>query len=350
MSRLRSTTIAQWQPSVGVPEMLHDWLTHLFAAGHSPSTVRAYYGHLTRFQRAHPDLLLCTNHDLEEYIAARRVTHSPESRKAIRAALRSFYRWAHHQHLIGDDPSLELPAIHIPRTVARLADDATLQIALINASPRDRALILLGRMAGLRLSEISSLHTDQRQNDILTITGKGGKTRLVPVNDTLMAALLTLERQQGSGYYFPGLVSGHHLHPMSVNKIITRVTGTNPHSLRHAAATSAYANTHDLRAVQEFLGHSSLATTERYLHVNLDQVRRVGRAADFPSGPSAPRRSAFRPEQYVSIIGASLFLATIAHMSYRFESRVGATVGQFTALMPPHFHALLDQLCQHHLS
>jgi site-specific recombinase XerD len=77
------------------------------------------------------------------------------------------------------------------------------------------------------------------------------------------------------------------MHPQSVNKIITRVTGWNPHSLRHAAATVAYEGTHDLRAVQELLGHSSLATTERYLHVRVDQVRAAVNATRLGIGTQA---------------------------------------------------------------
>lgn len=321
--------------------MLHDWLTHLFAAGHSPSTVRAYYGHLTRFQRQYPDLNQVTTRELEGYLAARRVTHSPESRKAIRAALRSYYRWAHHEHIVEVDPAADLPAIHIPRGMPRLADDAQIQLCLLGASPRDRGLILLGRMAGLRLSEIATLHTAQRQADILTITGKGGKTRLVPVNDTLMDALLILERAQGSGYYFPGGTNGH-LHPQSVNKIITRVAGTNPHSLRHAAATTAFAHTHDLRAVQEFLGHSSLATTERYLHVNLEQVRQVGRAADFPPGPP-PLRSRLprlpKPHQYAHGVYILAIGAVMQELVISLEQR-GLTSAAWLGAFPELQHLL----------
>jgi len=62
------------------------------------------------------------------------------------------------------------------------------------------------------------------------------------------------------------------MHRVAVERRIQRATGWNPHSLRHVGATAAYEATGDLRAVQEFLGHASLATTERYLHTSLAKI------------------------------------------------------------------------------
>lgn len=87
-----------------------------------------------------------------------------------------------------------------------------------------------------------------------------------------LTRLQALEESQPFGRYFPGATNGH-LHPQSVHKIIKRLTGWNPHSLRHAGATAAYRGTRNLRAVQEMLGHASLATTERYLHITSTERR-----------------------------------------------------------------------------
>ena len=96
------------------------------------------------------------------------------------------------------------------------------------------------------------------------------------VNEDLAAALHAIEAP-GQRFYFPGL-RGPHMHPQSVHKIIQRLTGFNPHALRHAGATAAYNATRDLRAVQEMLGHASLATTQRYLHLDAEALRRVADA------------------------------------------------------------------------
>jgi len=247
---------------------------YLLAGQHAPSTARAYLGHITRLAREYPNLFDATTADLEQYIGARRSTHSAESRKSMRSAFVAFYRWAEREHLIDHSPAAALEKIHIPRIVPRLALDDQVLNALIGASVEQRAMVLLGRLACLRLTELTTLHMKQRERDILRIIGKGEKERMVPIHADLLAALIEIERTQPYGYYFPGRFGGS-MHPQSVNKIITRITGTNPHSLRHAGATAAYRATRNLRAVQALLGHESLATTQRYLHVELDDIRRA---------------------------------------------------------------------------
>lgn len=150
------------------------------------------------------------------------------------------------------------------------------------ATSRDRALVMLGRYACLRLNEITTLHMRNRDGDRLIIRGKGDKERIVYANEPLLFALRRLEQDEPSGYYFPGETDGH-LHPQSVHKIIKRITGWNPHALRHAGATAAYRATGDLRAVQDMLGHASLATTQRYLHLDDEARRRVAAATAIAS-------------------------------------------------------------------
>lgn len=260
---------------------------HLLATRHSPATARQYVGHITRFSRVHPNILDATTEDLEEYMAKRRHL-AAESLKSIRAAFRSYYGWAERAHLIDRSPAEPLESIRVPVVVPRLAADDQVQLALLTATDQQRAMILLGRLACLRLTELTTLQMRQREGDVLRITGKGEKQRLVPIADDLMPVLLKLERIQPYGYYFPGRFGGS-MHPQSVNKIITRVTGTNPHSLRHAGATAAFQATKNLRAVQELLGHSSLATTQRYLHVILDDLRAAVAGTQFTTDPRWPR-------------------------------------------------------------
>lgn len=260
--------------------MMNNYRNTLLATGRSLGTVHQRMLHIEHLQRRYPNLLAVTEQDLVDYLAARRLTHAAESRKAIRASIRSFYRWAHKAGLIDSDPSADLEPVIVPVTIARIAADSDIQAALIVATLEQRAMILLARFGCLRLTELTTLHSRARQGDVLHIIGKGEKHRLVPANDDLLHVLLALEQQNGAGYYFPGRY-GSHMHPTAVGKIITRVTGWNPHSLRHAGATAAYEATGDLRAVQEFLGHSSLATTQRYLHTSLNKVRAVAAGTAF---------------------------------------------------------------------
>jgi|GEM_PF-1057294 len=267
----------------GFREIMLDYRQHLRARGLSDGTVAQRLLHVESLHASFPDIVAVTTVDMEQYLSRRRHTHKPESRRSMRSSWQSFYKWALSAGLIDVDPAVKLEPVRLPRVVARIADDVQVIRGLEIASLPEKAMILLGRYGALRLSEIASLHTLDREGDVLRIVGKGEHTRMVPINDELLDVLERLEHLQGEGFYFPGRWGGS-MHPMSVNKVITRVTGCNPHSLRHAAATAAYEGTHDLRAVQELLGHSSLATTERYLHVRADQIRAAADATSMSLG------------------------------------------------------------------
>lgn len=221
------------------------------------------------------ELDTATEVELHDILADRRGL-AAETRKSMLASWRVFFGWALRRGIRADDPTVDIRSIRVPVRVPRVAADGDIQHALERASDLHRAMVMLPRYAGLRLEEIARSHTRDREGDMLRVLGKGDKERVVGLNEPLLAALRVLERDR-RGHYFPGL-RGEHMHKMSINKIITRITGWNPHSLRHACATQAYRETGDLRAVQDMLGHASLATTQRYLHLDADVRRRLAAA------------------------------------------------------------------------
>jgi site-specific recombinase XerD len=287
--------------------MLHEYENHLLALGRANGTIHHRMSHIEQLAREYPDLTAVTLEDLERMLArAVRADHKPETRKNQRASYRVFYDWAYRTGRMAYDPAFYLETIQIPITVARLAPDDAVQRSLVTATTEQRAMVLLGRLACLRLSELTTLKLRDRRGDWLVINGKGDKQRVVPVNDQLMDALLVLEREVGdSTYYFAGRFGGH-MHPQSVNKIITRVTGWNPHSLRHAGATAAFRATRDLRGVQELLGHASISTTQRYLHLDEDAMRAVGRGTAFTTPVPLPHFPQFGERQNEPMIGGRL--------------------------------------------
>jgi integrase/recombinase XerC len=254
--------------------MIEDYELHLIAAGRMPSTIRLRIYQLERLADRVP-LATATPDDLHRELA--RVRHlSANTRHGTIAAWRGFYRWAFESGLIESDPTSRLAQVRVPVRIPRLAPDDSIRRALTTSTPRDRALIGLARLACLRLAELTHLHTSAHRGDLLVVRGKGDKERTVFVNDDLALILRAHVAQLDDphGYYFPGRVDVT-LHTMSVYKIIQRATGCNPHSLRHAGATAAYRSTRNLRAVQVMLGHSSLETTQRYLHLADDELRRA---------------------------------------------------------------------------
>ena len=278
-------------------ELIQGYRHSLLAAGRGMGTIKQRVLHMRNLAVFHPELLAVTLEDLEVLQARYRHTKKPETRRSERNSYRGFYGWAVRNKLLEESPAELLSPVFVPRTQARRAPDDLVQRALQTASLEEKAMILLARFAALRLSEIATLHMSAREGDLLRILGKGQKERIVPVNPDLMEVLVRLEHKLGGdGYYFPGRFS-EHLHPQSMNKIITRRLGMNPHSLRHAAATSAYQGTGgDIRSVQEFLGHASPVTTQRYVHIGMDQIRAAAAATSLtihdPSANSARERVA----------------------------------------------------------
>ncbi len=264
----------------GFDELMVGFKRHLRSRGLADGTVNQRLLHVSTLHANHPNLLTVTTDDLELFLSRRRHTHAPESRRSMRSSWQSFFQWLKKSGRIETDPAAELMPIRLPKVVARIAPDDKVIGGLLGANATETAMVLLGRFGALRLSEIASLHSRHREGDVLRVVGKGDHTRMVPLNPELLEALQKLEQLQGDGFYFRGRYGGY-MHPQSVNKIIQRVTGCNPHSLRHAALTSAYEVTHDIRAVQELAGHSSLATTERYLHVRVESVRAAAEATSF---------------------------------------------------------------------
>lgn len=262
----------------GFRELMIGYRRHLRARGLADGTVVQRVLHVELLQAVHPDVLTVTTEDMELILSRRRHTHAPESRRSMRSSWQSFFKWAVSAGRLEEDPARHLAPIRLPRVVARIADDRKVVDGLTVASTAEEAMVLLGRLAGLRLSEITNLHSTHREGRVLRIIGKGDHVRMVPINDELLEVLERLEAQQGPGYYFRARSGSGPMHVQSVSKIIKRVTGCNPHSLRHAAATAAYEATHDLRGLQEFLGHASLATTERYVHVRPEQIRSIADA------------------------------------------------------------------------
>lgn len=267
--------------------VLTRYTNSMLAANLAASTIKLRVRDIEMLRRVYPDLLAVTEQQLVDYLAGERTRLGASALGNVRSSLRKFYRWAKKNHYIEKNPAKGLERIPVPRVIARLAPDDDIAVSLIGAPDDEQAMILLGRLACLRLSEITGLHTSMREGDLLRITGKGSKMRMVPINDELMSVLLRLERAGGTGYYFPGRFGGA-VHTTTIYTKIQTRTGWNPHSLRHAGATAAYRATKDLRAVQELLGHASLATTQRYLHVGLDEVRAAARGTSMRTTVRSP--------------------------------------------------------------
>lgn len=263
------------QPCDPIPtdaELLALYDSYCQAAAMSPNTRQLKRHYLRRFSAQH-DLRTCTSQDLIDWLSAS-TTWKPATRRAARSALTTFFAWARKMGHRPDDPAEDTAAVRVPMGAPKPCPEQILAQALDKADPRARLALLLGAYAGLRRAEIAGLHASMIDLEARTlrITGKGGRTRVVPVADALVPEL-TIAVARG-GYLFPN--GDGHLSPTTLGRLVSPLLGPgySTHALRHRFATRIYQGTHDLRATQELLGHSSIATTQRYTAVS-DEDRRA---------------------------------------------------------------------------
>lgn len=260
---------------MGWSDELDRWTSWLRAAGRPVTTVALRRYHLERVARELTvDPWVLTVDQLVGWLGSH--NWSPETRRSYRASLRSFYGWAQATGRRTDSPAHLLPPVQVPRGRPRPTPDDAYRIALACSDPRSRLIVQLAAACGLRRGEIARIHTSDLETDLLgwclRVTGKGGHVRSVPLPDALATQIAAAPR----GYLFPSNRSTDgHLTPHHVGVIVSRLLpqGWACHTLRHRCATTAYAATKDLRAVQELLGHAKPETTARYTQIPQEAVR-----------------------------------------------------------------------------
>ena len=238
--------------------------------------------------------------DLRDWLAAMAASgHSRATLARRSASVRTFSSWAFEAGLLASDVAARLRA---PRVDNRLPGVLTPQQAsqlLKTASDlasdghvlavRDLAIIETLYATGVRVSELVGLDVadlDHSQRT-LRVLGKGRKERTVPYGLPAARALEAWLHRRGEicavdagGALFLG-ARGRRIDPRAVRDVVHRlcaaaqVPDLGPHGLRHSAATHVLSGGADLRSVQELLGHSSLATTQRYTHVSAERLRSV---------------------------------------------------------------------------
>lgn len=244
---------------------IEGWTDTLRAAGLSAQTIKSQ-----RYKMVHLAALLMpsgpedvTTEQIVQVFA--RQQWKPETRKAYRNTISSFFRWLHKSCRRSDDPSLDVPRVKKPHAHPRPCPDRYIAAAMEKATAAEKLMIRLGAECGLRRGEIARVHSDDVVADSaghsLIVRGKGDKQRIVPLPDDLAAIVM-----DANGYLFPGRFGGH-VEESYIGDHISHLLpdGYAAHTLRHRFATTAYAATHDLFVVAELLGHESVETTEHYV-------------------------------------------------------------------------------------
>lgn len=285
------------------PELVDNFIDHLWLEdGLSKNTLVSYRLDLAAFadwlkHSENKNLNQVQQADIQQYLAVRFPQSKPRSISRLIATLRRYYRYALRENRVAIDPTLQIDSPKLPRSLPKSLNEEEVE-SLLNAPDlsqslglRDRAMLEILYACGLRVSELVGLKVTEvsLQEGVIRVTGKGSKTRLVPMGEEavewvarylkearpeilqkrLSDSLFVTQRgaamtRQAFWYLIKryALVAGIHK-PMS------------PHVLRHAFATHLLNHGADLRVVQMLLGHADISTTQIYTHVARERLKQL---------------------------------------------------------------------------
>lgn len=275
----------------------HLWLED----GLSKNTLDSYRLDLSAFSiwlAGHKKNLLDADQtDIQQYLAVKFPQYKPRSISRLIASLRRFYRYLLRENKLSLDPSLQIQSPKLPRSLPQSLSEEEV-LALIRAPDdsaplglRDRAMLELLYACGLRVSELVGVKaTEVSVNDsVVRITGKGRKTRLVPMGEDaadwiaryLQQARPVILQQQSSDALFvtsrgAGMTRQAFWYLIKRYALLAGITKhMSPHVLRHAFATHLLNHGADLRVVQMLLGHADISTTQIYTHVARERLKKM---------------------------------------------------------------------------
>ncbi|HTS53438.1 MAG TPA: tyrosine recombinase XerC [Burkholderiales bacterium] len=230
------------------------------------------------------------------------------------SAWRSFYRYLARDHGVACNPFQGIRAPKAPKTLPKALspDEAARLVDLSGDDPmtlRDRAMFELFYSSGLRLSELTALELAEVdfQDGTVRVTGKGNKTRVVPVGELAQRALQDWlgARRALADPEQSALFVGRSGLPVGPRTVQRRLAAwairqglsqhVHPHMLRHSFASHVLQSSGDLRAVQEMLGHASISTTQVYTHLDFQYLAKVYDAAHPRAKRGVSRRQDVKP-------------------------------------------------------
>lgn len=280
--------------------LVDEYLDHLrYERRASLHTISAYRRDLAAFGEAAAlaDWRDCTPHHVRAFLARLRARgQSPRSIGRALSSVKGFYAHLVRRAVVPANPAGGVTAPKRDKPLPKALDiDSTAKLfGPAPSSPlalRDRAMLELLYSAGVRLAELVGIdlrHLDLA-NGLVTVTGKGNKTRVAPLGAPAVAAikawLATRADRSPEAPLFTGR-GGRRISPRTVQTRLKRVSSTqlgtdalHPHMLRHSFASHLLESSGDLRAVQELLGHADISTTQIYTHLDFQHLAKVYDAA-----------------------------------------------------------------------
>jgi integrase/recombinase XerD len=281
---------------------LDTFIDHLWLEdGLSKNTLESYRADLTLFSawlgNQHKTILSANQADIQQYLAVKFPQSKPRSISRLIASMRRFYRYALRENLINTDPTLQIESPKLPRSLPKSLNEQEVE-DLLNAPNtldsiglRDRAMLELLYASGLRVSELVGVKVNEvsTQDGVVRVTGKGSKTRLVPMGEEAadwidkylkQARPEILQKRMSDALFVTARASA--MTRQAFWYLIKRYAlqagiskHMSPHVLRHAFATHLLNHGADLRVVQMLLGHADISTTQIYTHVARERLKQL---------------------------------------------------------------------------
>ncbi|MFA6333021.1 MAG: site-specific tyrosine recombinase/integron integrase [Methanoregula sp.] len=206
-------------------------------------------------------------------------TYKPKTFHRIISTLSSFYRYLYSQEIVSTNPitGIDRPRIK-QQEIKYLKHNQVLRLIDSIDDPRDKLIVRTIYATGVRVSELCNMNIEDIDFDehTIRIRGKGDKIRLVFIDEDSLVDILKFIGNRIMGPLFIGQ-QGKHISSRAIQHIFKHYapTGITPHKIRHSYASELYKRSKNLKVVQENLGHSSIKTTEIYLHTDIDERRQV---------------------------------------------------------------------------
>jgi integrase/recombinase XerD len=288
--------------SVAHSAQLDTFIDHLWLEdGLSKNTLESYRADLNHFnlwlQKRSSQLINANQADIQQYLAVKFPQSKPRSISRLIASMRRFYRYALRESLIEKDPTLQIESPKLPRSLPISLNEQEVE-DLLNAPNtldsiglRDRAMLELLYASGLRVSELVTIKVNEvsTQDGVVRVTGKGSKTRLVPMGEEAadwidkylkQARPEILQKRMSDALFVTARASA--MTRQAFWYLIKRYAllagiskHMSPHVLRHAFATHLLNHGADLRVVQMLLGHADISTTQIYTHVARERLKQL---------------------------------------------------------------------------
>ena len=280
-------------------DLIREYLSYLSVEkGLAKNSLEAYEHDLEKLsawaKKNSFDLLALTRQDLREWLMdLSRTELSENSKRRLLSALRGFYKFLMIEGHIEKSPADDLVApqkgLYLPKFLNKADINTLLSVPDVSTETglRDKAILEVMYASGLRVSEVVTLRINDIDIDagILTCTGKGSKTRRVPVGSSAIEWLksyLVLRRQKENievqNFFVTPL--GMPIHRQMIHSFIKQyaekcgLKDVSPHTLRHSFATHLVQNSADIRSVQQMLGHADISTTQIYTHMTDAHLRK----------------------------------------------------------------------------